>query len=174
MKWGFVVLGLVVLSTSMVTDALAVQKSSGGVACNSTGTARKDGKDQDGNKLNCQWDTCTYCGTTNGTIDCSKQITEYSNPTDCHAVKAIFGGNQSVFTHGNLQFSQDSKPTPNTGGGELSNFYMWGMTPMAEAIVQTRGSAGERQQEKHDLVLLTGNGGILDPHASLLLSPNAG
>jgi acetyl-CoA acetyltransferase len=64
-----------------------------------------------------------------------------------------------------------SLPT-NTGGGELSNFYMWGMTPMAEAVQQTRGSAGERQVEKHDLVLLTGNGGILDYHASLILSPH--
>ncbi|HVM97647.1 MAG TPA: thiolase family protein [Candidatus Acidoferrales bacterium] len=74
-------------------------------------------------------------------------------------------------------FVADGKTAPggslpvNTGGGELSNFYMWGMTPMAEAIVQTRGSAGERQVEKHDLVLLTGNGGILDTHASLILSP---
>ena len=28
-----------------------------------------------------------------------------------------------------------SLPT-NTGGGELSSFYMWGMTPITEAVIQ--------------------------------------
>jgi acetyl-CoA acetyltransferase len=61
----------------------------------------------------------------------------------------------------------------NTGGGELSAFYLWGMTPLSEGVIQARGSGEERQVEKHDLVLVTGNGGILDYHASLILSPNA-
>jgi acetyl-CoA acetyltransferase len=65
-----------------------------------------------------------------------------------------------------------SLPT-NTGGGELSSFYMWGMTPLSEGVIQARGSGGERQVEKHDLVLVSGNGGILDYHAGLILSPNA-
>src|SRR5688572_26950904 len=64
-----------------------------------------------------------------------------------------------------------SLPT-NTGGGELSGYYMWGMTPLSEAIIQTRGQGGERQVEKHDLVLATGNGGSLSYHASLILSPS--
>lgn len=112
MKWTLAVLSLVVLSLSTTSDVYAAAKSSGGIACNSTGTARKDGKDQDGNKMNCQWDTCTYCGTTQGVIDCSKQITEYSNPTDCHAAAAIFGGNghQSVFSNGNLGLQQQLAP----------------------------------------------------------------
>jgi acetyl-CoA acetyltransferase len=37
-----------------------------------------------------------------------------------------------------------SLPT-NTGGGELSAYYMWGMTPLSEAIIQGRGHGGERQ-----------------------------
>jgi acetyl-CoA acetyltransferase len=61
----------------------------------------------------------------------------------------------------------------NTGGGELSSFYLWGMTPLSEGVIQARGSGGERQVEKHDLVLVTGNGGLLDYHASLILSPEA-
>jgi acetyl-CoA acetyltransferase len=65
-----------------------------------------------------------------------------------------------------------SLPT-NTGGGELSGFYMWGMTPLSEGVIQARGSGGERQVAKNDLVLVTGNGGILDYHASLILSPRA-
>jgi acetyl-CoA acetyltransferase len=64
-----------------------------------------------------------------------------------------------------------SLPT-NTGGGELSAFYLWGMTPLSEGVIQARGSGGDRQVETHDLVLVTGNGGILDYHASLILSPN--
>ena len=76
-------------------------------------------------------------------------------------------------------FVQDGKLGPggncptNTGGGELSNFYLWGMTPLSEGVEQARGSAGDRQVSKHDLVLTTCQGGFLDYHASLILSPNA-
>lgn len=66
-----------------------------------------------------------------------------------------------------------SLPT-NTGGGQLSGYYMWGMTPLSEAVVQARGQGGERQAEKHDVVLVTGNGGILNYHGCLVLSPHAG
>jgi acetyl-CoA acetyltransferase len=58
----------------------------------------------------------------------------------------------------------------NTGGGELSSYYMWGMTPLSEAVIQARGQAGERQVAKHDLVMVSGNGGVLDFHSSLVLS----
>jgi acetyl-CoA acetyltransferase len=60
----------------------------------------------------------------------------------------------------------------NTGGGELSAFYLWGMTPMSEAIIQARGEGGERQVERHDVVLVSGNGGTLDYHATAVLSPH--
>jgi acetyl-CoA acetyltransferase len=59
----------------------------------------------------------------------------------------------------------------NTGGGELSGYYLWGMTPMSEAIIQARGDGGERQVERHDVVLVSGNGGTLDYHATAVLSP---
>ncbi len=62
----------------------------------------------------------------------------------------------------------------NTGGGQLSAYYMWGMTPLSEGIIQARGQGGERQVNKHDVVLVTGNGGILDHHSTLVLSPLAG
>jgi acetyl-CoA acetyltransferase len=64
-----------------------------------------------------------------------------------------------------------SLPT-NTGGGQLSGYYMWGMTPLSEAVIQTRGQGGERQVEKHDVVLVSGNGGILNYHGCLVLSPH--
>lgn len=63
-----------------------------------------------------------------------------------------------------------SLPT-NTGGGELSGYYMWGMTPLSEAIIQGRGAGGDRQV-KNDVILCTGNGGSLSYHAALVLSPH--
>ena len=62
-----------------------------------------------------------------------------------------------------------SLPT-NTGGGELSAYYMWGFTPLSEGIVQARGQGAERQVEKNDLVLVSGNGGILNYHSTTILS----
>ena len=64
-----------------------------------------------------------------------------------------------------------SLPT-NTGGGELSGYYMWGMTPLSEGVIQARGDGGERQVPKHDVVLVSMQGGILDYHATLVLSPH--
>jgi acetyl-CoA acetyltransferase len=64
-----------------------------------------------------------------------------------------------------------SLPT-NTGGGQLSAYYMWGMTPLSEGVIQARGQGGERQVSKHDVVLVTGNGGVLDHHSTLVLSPH--
>jgi acetyl-CoA acetyltransferase len=61
----------------------------------------------------------------------------------------------------------------NTGGGQLAGYYMWGMTPISEAVVQARGQGGERQVPKHDVVLTSAQGGILDMHATLVLSPHA-
>ena len=75
-------------------------------------------------------------------------------------------------------FVEDGKLAPggslptNTGGGELSAYYMWGMTPLSEAIIQGRGAAGERQVTKNDVILCTGNGGNLSYHAALILSPH--
>ncbi|HMD93266.1 MAG TPA: thiolase family protein [Trebonia sp.] len=64
----------------------------------------------------------------------------------------------------------DGKLKVNTGGGQLSAYYMWGMTPLSEAVIQARGQAGERQVRDHELVLVSGNGGCLDHHATLVLA----
>src|SRR5262245_48186240 len=60
----------------------------------------------------------------------------------------------------------------NTGGGQLSAYYMWGFTPLSEAIVQARGDGGDRQSAAADVILVSGNGGILGHHGTFVLSPH--
>jgi acetyl-CoA acetyltransferase len=57
----------------------------------------------------------------------------------------------------------------NTGGGQLSGYYMWGMTPLSEAVLQVQRQAGERQLPDPRYVLVTGNGGVLSYHGCLIL-----
>jgi acetyl-CoA acetyltransferase len=72
-------------------------------------------------------------------------------------------------------FVQDGHTGPggtlptNTGGGQLSGFYLQGMTPLAEAVIQLRGSGGERQVPDATVALVGGIGGRLDHHAALVL-----
>ncbi len=60
----------------------------------------------------------------------------------------------------------------NTGGGQLSAYYMWGFTPLSEAIIQARGDGGGRQSAAIDVILVSGNGGILSHHGTLIVSPH--
>jgi acetyl-CoA acetyltransferase len=62
-----------------------------------------------------------------------------------------------------------SIPT-NTGGGQLSGYYVQGMTPISEAIIQARGDGGERQVAGAEVILVGTQGGILDYHACLVLT----
>jgi acetyl-CoA acetyltransferase len=57
----------------------------------------------------------------------------------------------------------------NTGGGQLSGFYLQGMTPLAEAVIQLRDAGGERQVPDATVALIGGIGGRLDHHAALVL-----
>jgi acetyl-CoA acetyltransferase len=57
----------------------------------------------------------------------------------------------------------------NTGGGQLSGFYLQGMTPLAEAVQQLRGSAGRRQLTGTATALVSGIGGRADHHAAMVL-----
>jgi acetyl-CoA acetyltransferase len=58
----------------------------------------------------------------------------------------------------------------NTGGGQLSGFYLQGITPLAEAIIQLRGTGGERQVPNAETALVAGIGGRVDHHACLVLT----
>jgi acetyl-CoA acetyltransferase len=57
----------------------------------------------------------------------------------------------------------------NTGGGQLAGFYLQGMTPLAEAVIQLRGNGGERQVPGASVALVGGIGGRVDHHAALVL-----
>jgi acetyl-CoA acetyltransferase len=61
----------------------------------------------------------------------------------------------------------------NTGGGQLSGFYLQGMTPLAEALIQLRGDGGERQVAGAQTALVTGIGGRADHHEALVLAREA-
>ena len=63
-----------------------------------------------------------------------------------------------------------SFPT-NTGGGQLSGYYLQGGTPLSEGVMQTRGNSGERQV-KNDLVLSAAYGGRMQFHACMITSPH--
>ena len=77
------------------------------------------------------------------------------------------------------RFVADGKLAPggglpvNTGGGQLSSFYMWGMTPVSEAVIQIRGEGGKRQIADAKRALVSGNGGILSTHSTLVLGAEA-
>jgi hypothetical protein len=45
------------------------------------------------------------------------------------------------------------------------------MTPVSEGVIQARGQGAARQVDEHEVVLVSGNGGILSTHSTLVLSP---
>jgi acetyl-CoA acetyltransferase len=57
----------------------------------------------------------------------------------------------------------------NTSGGLLSEVYYMGFTPLTEAVMQLRGQCGERQVKDPHYILVSGNGGILQTHATVIL-----
>jgi acetyl-CoA acetyltransferase len=62
-----------------------------------------------------------------------------------------------------------SIPT-NTGGGQLSGYYMQGMTPLSEAVIQLRNEGGDRQVSGAQTALVGCQGGIFDHHLCLVLT----
>ena len=63
----------------------------------------------------------------------------------------------------------------NTSGGQLSEAYFMGLTPIAEGAMQIMGRCGERQlgpatgTKAPEIILCSDNGGVLQSHACTLL-----
>ncbi len=63
----------------------------------------------------------------------------------------------------------------NTSGGQLSEAYFMGLTPISEGAMQIMGRCGERQlgpgtrTKPPEIILCSDNGGILQSHACILL-----
>lgn len=107
--------GLVMAGWISPTVGAPKQTGPNGESCIKTGTERRDGEDQDGNKLNCLWDYCKYCDESGGRINCSIQKTSYSNPRDCHPVAEAPGGMIDPSTMAPRAPAPDTM-APGTGG----------------------------------------------------------
>ncbi|HOD70003.1 MAG: thiolase [Deltaproteobacteria bacterium ADurb.BinA179] len=63
----------------------------------------------------------------------------------------------------------------NTSGGQLSEAYYMGLTPLSEAAMQIMGRCGERQlgpatkTKEPNIILVSDNGGILQAHSCCIL-----
>jgi acetyl-CoA acetyltransferase len=63
----------------------------------------------------------------------------------------------------------------NTSGGQLSEAYYMGLTPLSEAAMQLMGRCGERQlgpatkTKSPEIILCSDNGGILQTHSCIIL-----
>lgn len=106
--------GLLLLALN--SNALAEIKRANGGSCDTVGTERRDGKDQDGNKVNCLFDSCTYteCSTSGGAITNCVKKTEYSNARDCKAALTTHGG-LSLPHLDNLSVLAPEEPSNPTG-----------------------------------------------------------
>jgi acetyl-CoA acetyltransferase len=75
------------------------------------------------------------------------------------------GGVPDLLRDGAFDRATGSLPI-NTHGGLLSEGYIHGMNHVYEAVEQIRGDAGERQLDRHDVALVTGQLGYVSGYSS--------
>lgn len=117
------------------------------------------------------WASLTAAGLTHADIDVVELYDPFSVVTLCLLEEYGFAkpGNAGPMALGGDLGPGGAMPT-NTGGGQLSGFYLQGMTPLVEAIDQLRGGAGERQVPDARTAFVGGIGGRMDHHACLVLT----
>jgi len=113
-------------------------------------------------------------GIARGELDVAELYDPFSIVTLCLLEEYGFcaGGQAGKFVRGGGIAPGGELPV-NTGGGQLSGFYLQGMTPLAEAVIQLRGDGGDRQVADAETALVTGIGGRIDHHEALILAREA-
>jgi acetyl-CoA acetyltransferase len=119
-------------------------------------------------------DALAMAGITRGRLDVAELYDPFSIVTLCLLEEYGFCESRQAgkFVRGGGIAPGGELPV-NTGGGQLSGFYLQGMTPLAEAIIQLRGDGGERQVAGAATALVTGIGGRIDHHEALVLAREA-
>jgi acetyl-CoA acetyltransferase len=119
-------------------------------------------------------DALAMAGLTRGELDVVELYDPFSIVTLCLLEEYGFceSGQAGKFVRGGGIAPGGELPV-NTGGGQLSGFYLQGMTPLAEAIIQLRGDGGDRQVTGTRTALVTGIGGRIDHHEALVLARGA-
>jgi acetyl-CoA acetyltransferase len=119
-------------------------------------------------------DALLMAGITRGRLDVAELYDPFSIVTLCLLEEYGFcdSGQAGKFVRGGGIAPGGELPV-NTGGGQLSGFYLQGMTPLAEAVIQLRGDGGDRQVAGAETALVTGIGGRIDHHEALVLAREA-
>jgi acetyl-CoA acetyltransferase len=119
-------------------------------------------------------DALAMAGTTRADLDVVELYDPFSVVTLCLLEEYGFceSGQAGTFARGGGIAPGGELPV-NTGGGQLSGFYLQGMTPLAEAVIQLRGTGGDRQVAGARTALVTGVGGRIDHHEALVLAREA-
>jgi acetyl-CoA acetyltransferase len=120
-------------------------------------------------------DALAMAGRTRGDLDVIQLYDPFSVVTLCLLEEYGFcePGTAGQVVRSGATFPGGRMPT-NTGGGQLSGFYLQGMTPLAEAVIQLRGAGGQRQVDGARTAFVGGIGGRMDHHACLVLELEAG
>lgn len=131
------------ITTSFLSDALAVPKGPAGQTCKSSGTTTVNGKEEGtGKAMKCTADYCKYdeCETSGPNIGKCYEKTSYSNVRDCKpaAMTRPQSGIVVPPTGGVLQ------PAPASPGAPPSKFQRMPMAPNTGGVM-SRGVEGEQQ-----------------------------